>query len=429
MDSSYLTLRKAALAAAVAGIAFLATGCGEEAVEAEAPVRPVKTVTLGESEGTSTRTFPGTLRASERAQLSFRVSGPLVKLPIKEGSQVRKGDLLAQIDSRDFETAVQNLEAQLATLRAERRSMDQARPEDIRRAEADVAAARARLLEATANFRRYQRLYENDNVSKAEFDQRRAARDVAEADVATSEETLQIARSGARVEDIEAMEARIRALTAQLRMAQDDLEDTTLRAPYTGTVAERYVENFEFVRAQTPILSLQNTEIMELVAQIPETVVAGGRRENQSEWPDFYATFPSLPDQRVKAQITEIATEADAVTRTYSVIFQLPQPSRGTILAGMTGEIHLAEQAAGGAGFNVPSAAVFTDSGGEVSVWKVDSSGTISKVRVSITNMTGGSATIAEGVQAGDTIVTAGASFLSEGQRVRPITTELRERR
>jgi len=113
-------------------------GCGKETQEVAA-VRPVKILTLGAVSRSEGRTFPGTLRAAERAQLSFRVSGPLIQLPVKEGQQVKKGQLLAQIDTPDFETRVKNLEANLATLRADRRAMDRARPEDIRRLEAGMA--------------------------------------------------------------------------------------------------------------------------------------------------------------------------------------------------------------------------------------------------------------------------------------------------
>jgi membrane fusion protein, multidrug efflux system len=420
---------KLTIAALIAAAPLLLTGCGEEVVEAEPPVRPVKTVTLGETAATNTRSFPGTLRASERAQLSFRVSGPLVELPAREGLSVRRGQLLAQIDPRDFQTAVDNLEAQLATLRAERSAMDTARPEDIARAEANLTAARARLLEATANFRRYQRLYENDNVSKAEFDQRRAARDVADADVLTADESLKIARSGARVEDIEAMEARIRSLTAQLRKAQDDLKDTSLRAPYTGLVAERYVDNFEFVQSRSPILGLQNIEVMELVSQIPETIVAQYRDSDRGSMPAVFATFPSLPDIQLPAKATEFSAQADPVTRTYSVTVQIPQPPRGMILAGMTGELHIPQEEAASDAFIVPSASVFIDENGQGCVWKVNSDNSVTKLAVEAGEMSGPTILLTSGVSRGDQIVTAGASYLDDADKVRAITSELRERR
>ena len=411
--------------------AFLFTGCGEEVVEAEPPVRPVKTIVLGDTAGGQGRAFPGTVRAGERAKLSFRVAGPLVQLPATEGLEVRKGQLLAQIDQRDFQTAVNRLEAQLADLRAQRKAMNQARPEDIRRLEATLSAARAGLMEATANFRRYQRLYENDNVSKAEFDRRRAAREVAEAEVRSAEEGLKVGRMGARVEDIEAMDARIRGLEAQLKKAKDDLADTSLRAPYDGIVAERYIENFEYVQARVPVISLQNISFMELVAQIPETVVARYRnREDAVREAEFLATFPSLPDQRMTAVPTEFSTEADPVTRTYSVIFRVPQPPGGRILAGMTGEIHLQLPSGEGLGFSVPVSAVFTDENGKSCVWTLDKQTmTPKKVQVTAGEMAGESVMLEGGVSEGDTVITAGASFLNEGQKVREVTTELRERR
>jgi len=413
----------------LAGAAWMLFGCGGEVVEAEPVVRPVKTVTLGDSSVGAGRAFPGTLRASERARLSFRVSGPLVELQAREGMQVSRGQLLAQIDPRDFETRVRNIEAQVASLRAQREAMDQARPEDIRRAEANLAAAQARLLEAQANFQRYQRLYENDNISKAEFDQRRAARQIAEADVASAVEQLKIAREGARAEDVSAMDARIQALEADLRKARDDLRDTSLVAPYAGIVADRYVDNFEFVQAQSPIVSLQNVEAMELVAQVPETVIARYRAGDSVDR-QFLATFPSLPDERLAAQVSEVSTEADPVTRTYSVVFRVPQPSGGTILAGMTGEILVPYEDALGIGFSVPVSAVFTDPNGEPHVWKLDKSTmTVTRTPVETGELAGESIMISGGVSRGDTIVTAGASFLDDGMKVREVTTELRDRR
>ena len=166
---------------------LLFNNCAEPIVEEEV-VKPVKILLLSATGEGGRRVFPGIVQASQRARLSFRVSGPLIQLPITQGREVRKGQLLAQIDPRDFQTAVDNLEARVANLQAQHRALQVARPEDIRSAEANLAATRARLLEASATLRRYERLYENDNVSKAEYDQRLAAREIAEAEVRSAEE-------------------------------------------------------------------------------------------------------------------------------------------------------------------------------------------------------------------------------------------------
>ena len=133
----------------VALVAVVLTDCGQvEVVEREPVVRPVKTIVVGG--GKEERlSFPGTVQASDRAELSFRVAGPLVELPVDEGEQVRRGQLLARIDPRDFEIA--------------------------------LAEARAAYEKGEADYTRYKNLYERNAVPLAELELRRAARDVAAA--------------------------------------------------------------------------------------------------------------------------------------------------------------------------------------------------------------------------------------------------------
>ncbi len=398
----------------------LSPSCAEELPRVDY-VKPVKTVEFGGSGVSETRSFPGTVQAAQQARLSFRVAGPLVELPIFEGQQVGRGRVLARIDPRDFQTAVRNVEARVADLKAQYEAMQSARPEDIRALEASLTGAQARLLEAEATLRRYRRLYENDNVAKAEYDQRRAARDVAQADVRTAEETLKVAREGARPEDLQAMEARIRAMEADQARARDQLEDTTLRAPYDGIVAEVYTENFEFIQAQQEVLSLQNITVIEVVTQIPEVLFAQVRREGAE--PDMIASFEGLPGKEFPARLTEIAGQADPVTRTYAVTLQVAQPEEGNILAGMTAEISprkpLREQTAS----TLPVSALVPGNQGGYFVWVVDENSMETRqVSVEVGDLTRDRAIVLAGLDVGDRVITAGASAISAGQQVRLIT-------
>jgi multidrug efflux system membrane fusion protein len=404
------------------------TSCSEPVPE-KTYVRPVKTVIFGEgSSQSAARSFPGRVQAAQQARLSFRVAGPLIQLPVFEGQEVKEGDILARLDPRDYQTAVSNLQARVADLKAQYEAMKTARPEDIRALEAALTGARARLLEAEATLRRYRRLYENDNVAKAEYDQRRAARDVAEADVRTAEESLTVAREGARPEDLQAMEARIQAMEAELRRSSDQLADTTLRAPYDGIVAEVFVENFEFIQAQQEVLSLQNVTVVEVVAQVPEVLVAQARREGSQ--PDLVVRFQSLPGQEFPARLTEIAGQSDPVTRTFAVTLQVQQPEEGNILAGMTAEVSARKPIKGESGLTLPVSALVPGPGGSYFVWVLsDESMETRQVTVEVGDLTGDQAVILSGLKVGDRVITAGASSLSAGQQVRLITDELRERR
>jgi len=405
------------------------TGCSPPPPAQADVVRPVKVIKL-EGRGTrGRRVFPGTVQGAQQARLSFRVAGPLTQLAAREGLRVRQGELLAQIDARDFQTAVRNSEANLANLRAQLAAMQQARPEDIRSQEAQLAAAQARLVETRATLVRYERLYENDNVSKAEYDQRRAARDVSDADVRRAREGLKIAQEGARPEDIEAMQARIRAQESQLDQVRDQLDDTSLRAPYNGTVARVYVENFEFVQAREAIIDLQDLRIIEIVTQIPEVLIARGPTDPELSGDDLVVIFESLPGQQFPARITEVAAQADPVTRTYAVTLQMQPPSDTNIFAGMTAQVFRKESATDDTAFNVPVAALLPDAVGVYSVWRMTASSTAEKVPVEVSEMAGDSALITGDLAIGDAIIVAGTHHLSEGQRIREVAGEIRERR
>ena len=180
------------------------------------------------------------------------------------------------------------------------------------------------------------------------------------------------------------------------------------------------------MQAQQEILSLQDVSTIEIVAQIPEAIIARAEKGRLQ----FRVRFESPPGREFNAGIAEVATQADPVTRTYAVTFQTGQPEEGNILAGMTAEVLLKARAEEKVAFNVPVSAIFTDENGKQCVWKVDKeSMTVEKAQIEVGELVSASASILSGVGPGDTIVTAGASFLNNGQTVREISDELRERR
>jgi len=124
-------------------------GCGQEEVKKQPQViRPVKTIVIVGNEAFN-RTYPGKVQGAQSVNISFRVSGPLLKLPAKEGDQVKAGDLLAKMDSRDYDIA--------------------------------LIQAKAEFNKSDADYKRYQKLYEKDAVALADLDLYRSKRDVANA--------------------------------------------------------------------------------------------------------------------------------------------------------------------------------------------------------------------------------------------------------
>ena len=341
----------------IALLMLVVAGCGKEEVqEKKEIVRPVKLMTVKDSSGVLTQGFPGTVRAARRAELSFKVSGPLVALPVDEGQQVKKGDLIAQIDQRDFRIAVEE--------------------------------ARASYREAEQQFRRYKELYAKKQVSKADFDRYRAARDVAR---------------------------------AKLEDAQNALRDTTLRAPFDGVIAKRYVENFQKVQAKEPIVSLQDISRIEVLVDVPELVMAALKEHGAGK---VVARFDSIPGKEFPLEVKEFSTEADPATQTYQVVFVMDQPTEANILPGMTASVTATgpPDSATRSWILIPAIAVLDAPGDHPYVWVYDpDAGVVHRREVKIGRLEGSSnIQILDGLKPGEQIVIAGVTKLSDGTKVRP---------
>jgi len=359
----------------IAVFANFVSSCGKEeaAVTEKTVVRPVKIMTLTSSGEKTKITLPGQVRASQRVDLAFQVPGPLVKLPIKEGQQVEKGDLLAQIDPKDFQT-------------------------NLRKAEGQLAKAKAMIEQAQSDYERILRIRKEDPgaASQAMVDQKLAALDTTKAE--------------------------IRSLEAAVDGARDQLSYTSLRAPFAGLIARRYVDNFQEIQAKQPILSLQDVQHIEILLDLPETLMA--RIKTGTTKP--FAEFAVAPGKLYELKKKEIAAEADPKTQTYQVVLEMESPEGIRILPGMTANVvaytqlgEVVEEK-----YVIPAIAVFADEAGNSNVWVVDpDTMKVHKRKVTTGNLTGkDSIQILDGLNPGEKIAITGVVQLREGMEVRDLS-------
>jgi len=393
--------------------------CSKEQESVQTFVRPVKSMIIQKPETSAIRTYPAKVEASKKVTLTFKVSGPLIKLPIKEGDDVKKGALLARIDPRDYKTALAKIKSAIATARAKLKSMKAARPEDIKVLEAQVSAAKAQLDQANQDYERYSGLYEQNLASKSEYDRFKSMRDIARARLSTAKQNLGKGQKGARAEDVEAMVSDINGLKAQKNEALNALEDTYLKAPFSGTVAKIFVENFQNIRAGEPILSLQDISGLEIIINAPERVIA---ESTSMDCFEVSAVFDSLPGKNYQLKIKEFAVESDQQTGTYRVVFSMKAPEQGAILPGMTCTVKTIETCihANDSIFRIPVNATFADAHGKSFVWIINPDKmTVHKRAVELGDMSGDSIRIRKGLEAGERIATAGVNYLQENMNVR----------
>ncbi len=366
-----MLMRKAFMAGAVVAAMLILNGCQEQQTsETEQLVRPVKLLTVGGMLTDQTQKMPGTVRASDRVDLAFQVSGPLIELPVKEGQRVKKGDLLARIDPRDFET-------------------------NLRNAMGTLAKAKAKLAYDIVEYKRYVTVKEKEPgaVSDSMVSLKRAAENVSRAELQSAE--------------------------AGVQAAKDQLLYTSLRSPFSGVIAKKHVDNYQEVQAKQTVISLQNTTNIEVLVDIPELLVAPIRRTK----PRVSAEFASAPGRLFELSMKEFAAQADPLTQTYQVVFVMPAPSGVRILPGMTATVifDLSEAVMADAVISIPAVAVFADNEGKSGVWVVDAKTMKVQRRPVTTGELSGSDNILikAGLNQGETIAVSGVSTLREGQTVR----------
>lgn len=347
----------------------LVSGCAPEPEVKKAPPL-VQAVRVADVEALTKSAFPGRARAGQEVNLSFRVTGPLVELPVSVGDEVNEGDVVARIDPQDYLSALGTATGQLER-------------------------AQATATRAAADFRRIQNVYKEDPG-------------------ATSEAAVDLARSAR-----DSSRASVKSLTSAVKTAQDKVSYTSLRAPFGGQIVATYVENFETVVAKQPILRLLDPTSIEFVISVPENLI------NYAPYVEnVTVVFDALPDVKVPASIKEIGREASQATRTYPVTIVMAQPAGAEILPGMAGSATISARLpkeAKEAGMQLPATAVFAREDPEKSyVWVIDETNKTLKSReVETGKLTERGVLIRSGINPGELVVVKGVHSVEEGQAVR----------
>ncbi len=349
--------------------AFGLAACEEETVEYVEPVRAIKTMTVAERGSGTTRKFSGTVEATDTSSLSFEVSGNVKEILVETGQEIKKGQVLARLDTQTFELAVQG-------------------------AEADLGRARAIATEKGLELDRQKALFAKEWVSKAALDQAVAANETARNDVSLAQ--------------------------SRLALAKRDLAKTVLVAPFDGVVAQRLVDPFVEVARGQRLFEVFAEGALEIAINIPENLI-----DRVNLGLPAQVSIPSADGCGCRAIVSEIgsvAIEANAFPVKAALI---ERPA--SVRPGMTAEIEFRiGEEEGEDSFLIPISALTARAGPEdtigdssdVYVFDTEAS-TVVRRPVKIRAGTGDLVEVYEGLQAGDIIAVAGTSYLSDGRKVK----------
>jgi HlyD family secretion protein len=223
-------------------------------------------------------TAPGRVEAvSEEIRVSSELSGRLESVPVEEGDRIHKGQVLAQLENKDYAARVLAAEATLSERKAELlRTVNGARLQERRAAQANMQAAQAVLENARKEAERRRNLADRDMVSRDEAERYERVYQVARAEYDRATQEFSLVDADAREEDRRRAEAAVAAAEAQLAEARAYLEKTYVRSPIDGVILRKFRHTGESVSTQfdSPIVTVANDSVLRVRLDVDETDVA-----------------------------------------------------------------------------------------------------------------------------------------------------------
>ena len=350
----------------------MVSGCSK-VVETAPSARPALAFKIGASSGVDADVYPGEIRARREADHAFRIGGKMISRMVEQGSVVKRGQVLAQLDPQDVKLAVDS-------------------------AGANVSAAATEASFADAELNRFRDLFNKGFVSQSALDQK-----------------LNVAN---------AAKARLEAARAQASVSSNQASYAMLTAEQDGVVTQVIAEAGQVVAAGQAVMRIADPAEKELSISAPESKIADFRQLGAKATPvrDLRVATWAKPERYYNAKIREVSGAADPITRTYAIRITLQNADENVQLGMSAFAVFTGANDEGAIAVPLSALYVKNSAAGTVTgVWQIAADGKIALRPVMVVQYRENAALIKGGVRIGDIIVAAGVHKLREGDVVKPI--------
>lgn len=363
------------------------------------------------------RSFTGYLEARRESSLGFETGGRLRQVQVQEGDRVLENQILAILDGERLHLQKAEAVAQLAEARATLEEMKAgARQQTVAAALARVRELEHQLDLADLQTERRKQLLEGGEISAEELDLFAFERDALRERRNAAHQQFAELEAGTRQEQLDAQAARIQRLEARVSQIDLELERTSLRAPFAGTITSRFLDEGVVVQAGTPVLQLLEDSVLEARIGLPVAAADWFRSNSSIEL--------RVGNRNLTGHLKTLLPDLDAATRTRPAIFEIPEP--GTAVAG---EIVRAQfdEVVQQDGFWIPLTALEK---GERGLWSLyalqersqgDQAFAAERRLVEVLHVETQRAYVRGTLQEGDWIVQGGLERVTPGQPVEPV--------
>jgi HlyD family secretion protein len=377
---------------------------------------PVQTTTVQRGSISQQTMATGDILAVARVEVFSKVEGRLQELRVEQGDPVQAGQVIAQIDDAELKARAERAAAELDVLRAEWAQMQAgALPEEIAQAVDRVQQTEAELTNAERLMERTRALVQRGLRSTQDLEDMTLRVTQASAAHNTAEKRLQLLRAGARTEDRQALQARLRATEAALRLAKTELQNAVITAPITGIVSHRYVDLGAYITDRTALVTIVDMDRVKIKVPISERDISSLRPGLGA-----YIRVDAYPQDVFEGTIQRISPTIDLTSRSAEVEITVDNPDY-RLKPGMFAKVTLILEQKHDV-IVIPRAAIRMDDKGPVVFVVQDGTALRHPVRIGLQNDT--QAEILDALTPGVEIVLAGHHGLKNKAPVTVIQTK-----
>ena len=213
----------------------------------------------------------GNIHAEQRVTINAEVEGQITKVEVREGDIVKSGDLLARIDSREYELEVEELEAELSAAKEEfKKAIEGLRPEEKEKLLARVRVNESALGLAIKEQDRFQKLVKDGVTAQSILDEVNDRAQQAKEKLRESRAAFEAAKQS-RQEDIQQLRAEGEGIVKRLEMAQLNFSKTLIHAPFDGVIVHKKIEKGTFLKVGSPVFEMISSSRLKAVLEIPQS--------------------------------------------------------------------------------------------------------------------------------------------------------------
>lgn len=388
------------------------TACSK-AANTSSDLKEVKVQKVKKESVSNLSQLSGTLQPLQEVAVSFEVSGRINSLNVQEGDSVNVDDILASVDSKDYELQVQQAQASAdQALAALNQTVKGARAQELAEANLKLQQAETDYNQVLTDFKRNETLYKSGCISQSDYEKYQNSLSAAENNRDTAKEAYSLTAEGATEEEKQQANSAYAQAFAVKEQAELALSKTSLKSPIRGVIISKYISQGQLVSAGTAAYKIGDIDKLKVTLPVPDYEI--------SSWKTGDKVSLNLYNESMDGQVTNIFSATNENTGSINVEVTIDNPKHNWRPGQVVTCDHKTDN---GDAIFVPKEAVISNGDSTPYVFLLKDNKAV-KTDVKLGELKDNKLEIISGINEGENLIIEGADRLSNGDKVEELGSD-----